>query len=136
MKVILCIVDGVGIPDKDGLSIPFIQNRINRGVLLNASGTDVGLTANQMGNSEVGHMTIGSGRIIKQSLTRINDSMASGNFPDIPYESNTYHLVGLLSDGGVHSHINHIIFLIKKLKSLKKQLCLHLITDGRDTPPQ
>jgi 2,3-bisphosphoglycerate-independent phosphoglycerate mutase len=134
MKVILCILDGVGIVDSDGPSIPFVQNNLHNSVLLNASGSHVGLKQGQMGNSEVGHMTVGSGRIIKQYLSKIDDSIIDGTFPTINSESDTYHLVCLLSDGGVHSHIDHIIYLINQLK--EKKIWLHIVTDGRDTPPK
>lgn len=136
MKTILCILDGVGIPDKDGLLIPFIQKNMKKAIYLEASGQEVGLIPNQMGNSEVGHMTIGSGRIIKQNLPKIDDAIAFDTFPVLEGSGDNYHLVGLLSDGGVHSHINHVLFLIERLKKYGKKIYLHLITDGRDTSPR
>jgi 2,3-bisphosphoglycerate-independent phosphoglycerate mutase len=134
MKVILCILDGVGITYGNGLSIPFVQNNLHNSVSLNASGKHVGLKEGQMGNSEVGHMTIGSGRIIKQYLSKIDDSIVSSTFPRITSDSSTYHLIALVSDGGVHSHMDHMIHLISELKG--KKIWLHIITDGRDTPPR
>ncbi len=140
MKTLLCILDGLGISQDttNNLCIPFIQNHLDNCVLLNASAEYVGLNKGQMGNSEVGHMTIGSGRIIKQYLVKINDSISTDTFPDIIQNpSETYHLIGLLSDGGVHSHIDHILYLIRALKaSNAKKIYLHIITDGRDTPPK
>ena len=140
MRVLLCILDGLGISENTSnkLLIHFMQSHLHNGLLLNASGEHVGLVRNQMGNSEVGHMTIGSGRIIKQYLVKINESISNNTFPDIKQKSaETYHLIGLLSDGGVHSHIDHILHLIKILKTSDvKKIYLHIITDGRDTPPR
>lgn len=132
MKVILSIVDGLGICDHPHLSVPFIQKRLDKALLLNASGISVGLTNGQMGNSEVGHMTIGSGRIIPQNLTKINAAIAEERFPEITGE--VFHIIGLLSDGGVHSHIDHIIHIVEKLSN--KKVFIHIISDGRDTPPK
>ena len=132
MKVILAIIDGLGICDNPDLSVPFIQNRLNKGILLEASGEAVGLAESQMGNSEVGHMTIGSGRIIEQNLTLIDNAILQNNFPEI--NGDVFHIIGLLSDGGVHSHINHILYIINKLSN--KKVFIHIITDGRDTSPQ
>jgi len=114
--------------------------------LLNASGKDVGLPKKQMGNSEVGHTTIGAGRIINQDLVRISKSIEDQTFfhdltihkAFIKAYSNQrkIHLIGLCSDGGVHSHINHLIALIKIAQTYKKtETCIHIITDGRDTKP-
>ncbi len=113
--------------------------------LLSASSEDVGLPEGQMGNSEVGHMTIGAGRIIYQDLVRINKSIENKTFFKNPEllnlldnaKTSALHIFGLLSDGGVHSHIDHLIALLK----LAKQECIqkvyiHAILDGRDTPPQ
>ncbi len=113
---------------------------------LEASGRGVGLPEGQMGNSEVGHMTIGSGTIVKQDLVRIDDSIADGSLfnnavlldaMQAARESGRpLHLIGLVSDGGVHSHIGHLQALIDMCgqNSVKPQL--HMITDGRDTAPQ
>ena len=111
--------------------------------LLNASGESVGLPNNQMGNSEVGHTTIGAGRIINQELVKISKSIDNKEFFSNPVIQKTYqhalvlkskiHLIGLCSDGGVHSHINHLEALIDISKTYSIQTCLHLILDGRDT---
>lgn len=132
MKVILCIIDGLGICDNPHLSVPFIQNHLDKALLLHASEKAVGLMDGQMGNSEVGHMTIGSGRIIEQYLTRINNAITDNTFPKIT--GDVFHIIGLLSDGGVHSHIDHILHIIKKLYN--KKVFIHIIADGRDTPPK
>ena len=114
---------------------------------LEASGLEVGLPAGQIGNSEVGHLNIGSGRIIYQSLTRISKSIADGDFftnpvlvqvmDQVKVSGKALHLLGLLSDGGVHSHITHIIALLKMAKKhgLSK-VYVHAFLDGRDVPPQ
>jgi 2,3-bisphosphoglycerate-independent phosphoglycerate mutase len=111
---------------------------------LSASGQDVGLPAGQMGNSEVGHMTIGSGRAILQDLDRINKSIENKDFATnqvlltalnkLKANGNKLHIMGLCSDGGVHSHIKHMLELIKVASGL--EVCLHLFTDGRDTEPK
>lgn len=116
--------------------------------LLGASGMDVGLPDGQMGNSEVGHTNIGAGRIVYQELTRITKSIADGDFfenetllgavRNCQQDSQpTLHIFGLLSDGGVHSHIDHIFGLLElaKRNGLWK-VCVHCFMDGRDTPPQ
>jgi 2,3-bisphosphoglycerate-independent phosphoglycerate mutase len=114
-------------------------------MLLNASGKAVGLSENQMGNSEVGHLTIGSGRILLQDLEKINAEIKSGEFFENKEFNNAMnfakgnngaiHLIGLLSDGGVHSHINHLKALIKLTqKHNLEKVYIHAITDGRDTP--
>lgn len=114
---------------------------------LEASGLEVGLPAGQIGNSEVGHLNIGSGRIIYQSLTRISKSITDGDFftnpvlvqvmDQVKVSGKALHLLGLLSDGGVHSHITHIIALLKMAKKhgLSK-VYVHAFLDGRDVPPQ
>ena len=114
---------------------------------LEASGLEVGLPAGQIGNSEVGHLNIGSGRIIYQSLTRISKSITDGDFftnpvlvqvmDQVKASGKALHLLGLLSDGGVHSHITHIIALLEMAKKhgLSK-VYVHAFLDGRDVPPQ
>ena len=112
---------------------------------IEASGADVGLPDGQMGNSEVGHLTIGAGRIFQQELVRISNTVKLGllnqinalnKISDSLKESNgTLHLIGLCSDGGVHSHINHLCGLLDWASSKQLQkVALHVITDGRDTP--
>ncbi|MEB3287939.1 MAG: 2,3-bisphosphoglycerate-independent phosphoglycerate mutase [Vampirovibrionales bacterium] len=114
---------------------------------LDASGEAVGLPDNQMGNSEVGHMTIGAGRVIYQELTRINKSIREGDFFQNPVllsairhvetTGGTIHLMGLLSDGGVHSHISHLIALLDFCKDNHVQnVRVHAFLDGRDVPPR
>ncbi len=112
---------------------------------LKASGTAVGLPEGQMGNSEVGHLTIGAGRILLQDLLKINDDIEKGIFAENEniikainhaIENNSsLHIMGLLSDGGVHSHINHLFAIldIAKQKNLEK-VFIHAFMDGRDTP--
>jgi len=114
--------------------------------LLNASGEDVGLPNKQMGNSEVGHTTIGAGRIINQDLVKISKSIKNKDFFNnhklhnaykYAYEQNSkVHIIGLCSNGGVHSHINHLKALIQISKQYQINTCLHIITDGRDTLPK
>ena len=114
--------------------------------LLGTSGSSVGLPLGQMGNSEVGHLTIGSGRIIEQDFTRIQNDVDSGEFSknasicaalnETRKNDKAVHIMGLLSDGGVHSHHDHIHAMLEMAhqKDCKKVL-LHVFTDGRDTPP-
>ncbi|WP_028124765.1 2,3-bisphosphoglycerate-independent phosphoglycerate mutase [Eremococcus coleocola] len=114
---------------------------------MKASGLDVGLPDGQMGNSEVGHTNIGAGRIVYQSLTRIDKAIADGEFMTNEALNHAFqhaldndsalHLLGLLSDGGVHSHINHLLALIDtaKAKGLKK-VYIHAFMDGRDVDPK
>lgn len=116
-------------------------------ILLEACGTEVGLPDKQMGNSEVGHMHIGAGRIIYQDLTRINQAIANGEFAKNPVliqliqsmkqQGQAIHVMGLLSPGGVHSHEDHLFAFLALCDELHfKNVCLHLFLDGRDTPPQ
>ena len=113
---------------------------------LSASGLDVGLPDGQMGNSEVGHTNIGAGRVVFQDLPRITKSIADGDFFQNPAynhamdackeKGTSLHLMGLLSDGGVHSHIQHLFALLKmaKDKGLEK-VYIHAFLDGRDVSP-
>ena len=113
---------------------------------LHTSGRDVGLPDGQMGNSEVGHMNIGAGRVVKQELVRIGDAVADGSLAKIPAltefigklraSGGTAHLLGLVSPGGVHSHEDHAVALAKILRGAGVKTVLHAFTDGRDTPPQ
>lgn len=114
--------------------------------LLSASGEDVGLPKKQMGNSEVGHTTIGAGRTINQDLVRIQKSIDTKEFfknetihnvcKQIEINKSQLHIIGLCSNGGVHSHIEHLKALIQITKKYNCKICLHLITDGRDTAPK
>lgn len=116
-------------------------------VLLQASGLPVGLPDAQMGNSEVGHMHIGAGRVIQQDFTRINESIKNGAFAINPIFNNvidslqknkkSLHIMGLLSPGGVHSHEQHLFALLDLCDTKQfNSVHLHLFLDGRDTPPQ
>lgn len=115
--------------------------------LISASGIDVGLPASQMGNSEVGHMSIGSGRIVDQEFTRINRAIKDQSFfanetlksafKTIAKNKKSLHILGLLSNGGVHSHENHIFALMELAKKCNvKKIYLHAFLDGRDTAPR
>ncbi len=114
--------------------------------LIEASGAAVGLPDDQMGNSEVGHLTIGSGRIIRQELVRIGQAVSNGSIADNPALNalgdrllaggGTLHLLGLCSDGGVHSHVDHLGGLLRWAAGRGlSSVCVHVITDGRDTAP-
>ena len=114
--------------------------------LLHTSGKDVGLPEGQMGNSEVGHLNIGAGRVVKQDLPRIDDAIDSGEIEQAPAlrdliarlkgNGGTCHLMGLVSPGGVHSHQDHAAALAKILAAENVPTVVHAFTDGRDTPPQ
>jgi 2,3-bisphosphoglycerate-independent phosphoglycerate mutase len=113
---------------------------------LHTSGRDVGLPDGQMGNSEVGHMNIGAGRVVKQELVRIGDAMHDGSLAKLPplrafidklrASKGTCHLMGLVSPGGVHSHQDHAAALAHILHDAGVPTVVHAFTDGRDTPPQ
>lgn len=113
---------------------------------LRTSGKDVGLPQGQMGNSEVGHLNIGAGRVVMQDLPRIGDAIESGEIRKAPALNGLIarlketrgacHLVGLLSPGGVHSHQDHAVALAKILTDAGVPVLVHALTDGRDTPPQ
>jgi len=148
-KTILIITDGIGCkPDstcnafKDAIKPTYdmLFEEAPR-ALISTHGLSVGLPEGQMGNSEVGHMTIGSGRILYQDLVKISLALEEGTLGTNEAlnatldKSQRVHLIGLLSDGGVHSHIEHTIGLAKMLKSRGKKVFLHLITDGRDVSP-
>jgi 2,3-bisphosphoglycerate-independent phosphoglycerate mutase len=153
-KVCLIVMDGWGInPEKDGnatrlASTPNLDRLLQEypSTGIDTSGMSVGLPEGQMGNSEVGHLTMGSGRIVYQELTRIGKVMKEGgldNHPEIERLSSALkssgralHLMGLLSDGGVHSHISHLFGLLDifRKKGLEK-IYVHAFLDGRDTPP-
>ncbi|HSQ97855.1 MAG TPA: 2,3-bisphosphoglycerate-independent phosphoglycerate mutase [Rickettsiales bacterium] len=148
--VVLCILDGWGIADNDKYSaiakakVPnynsYLANYPNS--QLQASGEFVGLPEGQMGNSEVGHTNIGAGRVVLQTLPMINKDVASNSVKDRPViksmiekmkaSGKTVHLIGLVSDGGVHSHINHIINIAKVFSSNGIKVYLHFLADGRD----
>src|SRR5262245_46563791 len=114
--------------------------------LLHTSGKDVGLPDGQMGNSEVGHLNIGAGRVVLQDLPRINEAVASGEIAKAPAllklietlhkSEGRCHLIGLVSPGGVHSHQDHAAALARILSDAGVPTVVHALTDGRDTPPQ
>lgn len=151
-KVLLLILDGYGINKSEfGNAIKAAKTPVMDKLLavyphteLEASGEYVGLPKGQMGNSEVGHMTIGSGRVTLQPLTYINEKIKNKEFFDnellnetmsfVKENNSTLHLIGLLSNGGVHSSINHFyaVLAMCKLKGVKN-VVFHVITDGRDT---
>ncbi|MGZ4984312.1 MAG: 2,3-bisphosphoglycerate-independent phosphoglycerate mutase, partial [Chthoniobacterales bacterium] len=114
------------------------------GARLSASGLDVGLPEGQMGNSEVGHLNLGAGRIVYQDLTRINKAIAEGELEKISVLQDAFararnarlHFLGLISDGGVHSHYDHLIALAQAAKNAGvNDIMVHAFTDGRDTSP-
>jgi len=153
-KIVLCILDGVGIREENYGNAVKLANMPNFNMLynkyphslLNASGNYVGLPKNQMGNSEVGHQNIGAGRIVYQSLEIINNAIDDGSFSNnnellnvlnhVKQNQSKLHICGLLSDGGVHSHINHLFKIIElcKINNIK-EVYYHLFLDGRDTKP-
>ncbi|WP_455212073.1 2,3-bisphosphoglycerate-independent phosphoglycerate mutase [Kaarinaea lacus] len=152
--VVLMILDGFGVnPSRVNNAVlqantPNLDAYFSRypHTTLSASGHAVGLPDGQMGNSEVGHLTLGCGSIVRQDLVKINDAIESGEFfnnrtlnraIDIAASSGKpVHLMGLVSDGGVHSHNEHILALLKLCKARGAKPMLHMITDGRDTPPK
>lgn len=114
--------------------------------ILDASGEAVGLVKGQMGNSEVGHLNIGSGRVVYQSISKINRAIETGELSNsellqselkkCKQNDKKFHLVGLLGPGGVHSHVDHLLALIEICSAYNVVPVLHMITDGRDTPPR
>ena len=148
-KTLLIITDGIGHNSSNNFNAfasavtptyDYLFNNVPYS-LIHTYGKFVGLPDGQMGNSEVGHMTIGSGRILYQDLVKINIAIEENTlkdnqiFKDILTKSNNIHLLGLLSDGGVHSHIDHIIAMAKIAKAQNKKVFIHVITDGRDVAP-
>ena len=155
LKFILVILDGFGLRKETENNAIALANTPNIDKLmenypmakLQTSGHAVGLPKGVMGNSEVGHTNIGAGRIVRQDLVRINDNIDTdtlkfnGELKKIFHQTlnnkSTLHLIGLLSDGGVHSHIDHLKYLIKSAKEFGiNDIVIHAFMDGRDTPPQ
>lgn len=153
-KIMLCILDGVGVTENhvgnafynaDTKNIDKLIKEFPH-TLLHASGEYVGLPKGQMGNSEVGHMTIGGGKVIFQSLEYINKKIEDNTFSEnteilktinhVKENNSKLHLMGLLSDGGVHSSIYHLFKLLEMCRENDlKEVYIHIITDGRDTLP-
>src|SRR6056297_524915 len=152
--VLLVIMDGVGVnPSRKHNAVSLANTpRLDElyanhpHTVIEASGRACGLPDGQMGNSEVGHLTLGCGAINRQDLVRIDDAIKDGSF----YENaainqamqkaadadRPIHLIGLVSDGGVHSHVRHLLALIKMAKKIGARPLIHMITDGRDTAPK
>lgn len=151
--VVLVILDGFGVnPSRQNNGVleadtPNLDGYFSRypHTTLQASGHAVGLPDGQMGNSEVGHLTLGAGSIIRQDIVRISEAVASGEFFQNPEFKGAMaragagrrvvHLLGLVSDGGVHSDLGHLRALIEMARQNRVRPLLHMICDGRDTPP-
>lgn len=153
-KILLCIMDGVGLSKDKKYNALYTARTPNIDRLwktyphstLEASSTFVGLPRGQMGNSEVGHTNIGAGRVVYQSLELINSKIKDKSFytneelleviNHTKKNNSNIHLIGLLSDGGVHSHINHLYALLDMLKNNNvSNVYIHIFTDGRDVSP-
>ena len=153
-QYLLMIMDGVGLNDEERGNAFKLANTPNLDRLtikypnthIKTSGMAVGLPEGQMGNSEVGHTNIGAGRIVYQELTRITKEIQDGNFYNneellkamnhVKENNSQLHLIGLVSDGGVHSHIDHLIALLEMAKRQNiTKVYVHAVLDGRDTPP-
>ncbi|HEX6182076.1 MAG TPA: 2,3-bisphosphoglycerate-independent phosphoglycerate mutase, partial [Chitinophagaceae bacterium] len=154
-KVILVIMDGWGlgkVPSSDAIqhsNTPLVSSLYKRfpNTTLITCGEAVGLPEGQMGNSEVGHLNLGAGRIVYQELERINVAIRNGSFAQNPVllqsiryakaNNKPLHLMGLVSNGGVHSHINHLKALLDMCQAEGlNQVFIHAFTDGRDTDPK
>ena len=148
--LVLCIMDGVGIAEPGSgnavmaAKMPFWNSLLERfpHSSLSASGVDVGLPAGIMGNSEVGHITIGAGRVVNQFLRRFETENFDTNQPlaefinSVKKTNGVVHVAGLMSDGRVHADINHIILIVRRVLESGLTVCLHFIADGRDTSPK
>ena len=152
--MVLVILDGWGCRDEsNGNAITHAKTPIMDSLWetypkakINTSGQHVGLPDGQMGNSEVGHLNIGAGRVVPQELVRISNAVKDKSIEEnldllkvcqkVAYVDSTLHLVGLCSDGGVHAHLDHLIGLVEMAKSQGiNRVCIHAVTDGRDTKP-
>ncbi len=148
-KTILVITDGIGYSEKVEHNAFYNAEKPTYDklfkntphALINTSGLSVGLPEGQMGNSEVGHMSIGSGRVLYQDLVKISLALSENRLGEneelqkLLASSDRLHLIGLMSDGGVHSHIDHFMGLSDIAAKAGKKVFLHLITDGRDVSP-
>ncbi|GAA8180510.1 2,3-bisphosphoglycerate-independent phosphoglycerate mutase [Helicobacter pylori] len=149
-KTLLIITDGIGYHKDSDHNAFFHAKKPTYDLmfknlpysLIDTHGLSVGLPEGQMGNSEVGHMCIGAGRVLYQDLVKISLSLQNDELKNNPaflntiHKSKMVHLMGLMSDGGVHSHIEHFIALALECEKSGKKVCLHLITDGRDVAPK
>ena len=152
--VVLCILDGWGHREDKTANAPALAHTptfdaiMSRGPhsFLITHGPDVGLPTGQMGNSEVGHTNIGAGRVVAMDLGQIDLSIEDGSFPTLPNLTDfiatlkrtggTAHIMGLVSDGGVHGHLSHIIAVVRAITDAGVPVALHAITDGRDVAPK
>ncbi|QFT75076.1 MULTISPECIES: 2,3-bisphosphoglycerate-independent phosphoglycerate mutase [unclassified Ruegeria] len=152
--VVLCILDGWGVSDDTQANAPYLANTPTFDAImakcphatLTTHGPDVGLPSGQMGNSEVGHTNIGAGRVVAMDLGQIDLAIEDGSFFDnealqafiskVKSSGGTAHLMGLVSDGGVHGHLNHIIAATKAITDAGVPVALHAVTDGRDVAPK
>ncbi|GAA7182864.1 2,3-bisphosphoglycerate-independent phosphoglycerate mutase [Helicobacter pylori] len=149
-KTLLIITDGIGYREDSDHNAFFHAKKPTYDLmfktlpysLIDTHGLSVGLPKGQMGNSEVGHMCIGAGRVLYQDLVKISLSLQNDDLKNNPaflntiHKSKRVHLMGLMSDGGVHSHIEHFIALALECEKSQKKVRLHLITDGRDVAPK
>ena len=148
--VVLCILDGVGVSEQKEhnavalAKMPYFNKLIKKypNSLLRASGTAVGLPGNLMGNSEVGHICIGAGRVVMQYLLRFSREDWNKNKPlnkfisDVKRDGGIVHFAGLMSDGRVHSDVRDEMVIVKHILDAGLRVCMHFIGDGRDTPPR
>ena len=152
--VVLCILDGWGLSDTSEANAPVLAQTPNFDRIMqtcpNATlithGPDVGLPSGQMGNSEVGHTNIGAGRVVAMDLGQIDLAIEDGSFFDnealqafiskLKETGGTAHLMGLVSNGGVHGHLNHILAAARAIAGAGVPVALHAITDGRDVLPR
>ncbi|PSL21346.1 2,3-bisphosphoglycerate-independent phosphoglycerate mutase [Shimia abyssi] len=152
--VVLCILDGWGLSDRTDDNAPFLANTPTYDAMIAGSpnatlvthGPDVGLPSGQMGNSEVGHTNIGAGRVVAMDLGQIDLAIEDGSFFEngalidfiatLKSTGGTAHLMGVISDGGVHGHLNHVLAAANAVANAGVPVVLHAITDGRDVAPK
>ena len=151
--VVLCILDGWGLSDQTEANAPFLAKTPNFDAIMQGPhaqlithGPDVGLPSGQMGNSEVGHTNIGAGRVVAMDLGQIDLAIENGSFFEnaalldfiakLKASGGTAHLMGLVSDGGVHGHLTHILAAARMITDAGIPVALHAITDGRDVAPK
>ncbi|MCX8954663.1 2,3-bisphosphoglycerate-independent phosphoglycerate mutase, partial [Ruegeria sp. NA] len=152
--VVLCILDGWGLSEDTKANAPYLANTPTFDAIMSecphstliTHGPDVGLPSGQMGNSEVGHTNIGAGRVVAMDLGQIDLSIEDGTFfenealqafiASVKSVGGTAHLMGLISDGGVHGHLNHILAAATAITDAGVPVALHAVTDGRDVAPR